>query len=134
MKNFKNYDAEKYSGKGYKLVEEGIYKTKDKYGFYEDGVYVTSLTFEQEPDMPSEEGGCPQNITQYPLEEILEEFDVAVYDFYEELNDKSEVTCYQEFGSNKIEDIRNLRTIIGKHVYDEEYEEDGETYIRLKIE
>ena len=43
--------------------------------------------------------------------------------------------CYQEFAAASIEDIQNLRSIIGKHVYNKEItEEDGKTYIRLIIE
>lgn len=54
--------------------------------------------------------------------------------------------CYQEFGSDKLENIKNLRTIIGKHVYiapcteDDDYciEEEDENgdgiYFSLKIE
>lgn len=33
-----------------------------------------------------------------------------------------------------IEDIQNLRNIIGKHVYNKEYEKDGNVYIKLVIE
>ena len=132
MKNFKDYAAEKYSEAGYEKVEEGIYKTKDPYG--SEMCYVTSLSFEHEPEMYGEEGGSPSYITQTPFEDILDEFFVYVTDFYEELIESSEVTCYQEFASNDIEDIRILRTIIGKHVYAKIYEKDGEEYYKLVIE
>ena len=131
MKNFKSYAAEKYSAPEYKQVEEGIYFTKDSDG---DEIYVTSLSFEPEPSSYGEEGGSPQNITQCPLEDILDEFLVYVTDFYDELNAKSDVICYQEFGSANIEDIRNLRSIIGKRVYAVPYTENGEEYYDLKIE
>lgn len=55
MKNFKDYTSEKYSGEGYEKVEEGIYKTKNPYGIGKDTYYVTSLSFEQEPEMYGEE-------------------------------------------------------------------------------
>ena len=136
MKNFKSYNAEKYSSPDYKEVEEGIYRTKNPYPIGDKEIYVTSLTFEMEPDSYGEEDGSPQNITQYPLEDILDEFSVYVTDFYDELNKKSESLCYQEFGSPHIEDIRNLRSIIGKRVYDVLYidDDDGEEYCSLKIE
>lgn len=49
---------------------------------------------------------------------------------YPELNRANSSTCYQEFVSPDIEDIRKLRTIIGKRVYNKE---DGE-YVSLIIE
>ena len=48
--------------------------------------------------------------------------------FNEDLNEKSEVTCYQEFGSTDIEDIRRLRGIIGKRFYALPCQEDGKEY------
>ena len=133
MKNFQNYTPEKYAGPAFEKVEEGIFLAPNPYKYIDgrEKIYVTSLTFEMEPDCYGEEGGCPQDITQVPFEDILDEFFVCVTDFYEELNQASEVTCYQEFGSSKIEDIRNLRTLIGKRFYavlcteeDEEYEDE----------
>ena len=133
MKNFKNFKAEKYSSPDFQEVEEGIYRTKDPYA--DEEIYVTSLTFEMEPDSYGEEDGSPQNITQCPFEDILDEFSVYVTDFYDEMNEKSEALCYQEFGSPHIEDIRSLRSIIGKRVYAEPYidDDDGEEYYNLKI-
>ncbi len=111
MKNIANYEAEKYKiDKKYKLVEDGIY-------FINDG-YVTSLVFEQERELG--EGEKPSSISQYPLEDVLDKYVVYVSDFYEELNAKSEKLCFLEFtsdsGSN--DDVKRLREIIGKHVYD----------------
>lgn len=56
-----------------------------------------------------------------------------VTDFYEEENEASEVTCYQEFVSSDIKDIRKLRTLIGKRFYAVDHPEDDESYI-IKIE
>ena len=120
MKNFQNYTPEKYAGSDYQKVEEGIYCGKNPYrkpdGLMED-VFVTSLTFEMEPDCYGEEGGCPQDITQIPFEDILDTFSVYVTDFYDDLNQASRRICYQEYGSSDIENIRNLRTLIGKRFY-----------------
>lgn len=118
MTHFRDYTPEKYSGPGFEKIEEGIYRTKDPYGIVKDGiVYVTSLTFQMEPERYGEEDASPQNITQLPFEDLLDEYMLFVTDFYEDLNETSEVTCYQEFGSTDIEDIRGLRQIIGKRFY-----------------
>nr|WP_325183155.1 hypothetical protein [uncultured Oscillibacter sp.] len=120
MKNFQNYTPEKYAGPAYTPVEEGIYLGKNPYwqpGFGQEEIYVTSLSFEMEPERFGEEGGCPQDITQTPFEDILDTYLVYVTDFYDELNQASAVTCYQEFGSGDIQDIRNLRGLIGKRFY-----------------
>lgn len=107
MKNIKNYDAEKYNDEKYEKIEDGIYKIEDK--------YVTSISFEQETEY--DEGDSPKYISQYPLEDILDKYFVHISDFYDGLNSKSEKICYQEFCSTKLENIKNLRNIIGKHVY-----------------
>lgn len=133
MKNFQSYKADKYSAQTDKFVEveDGIYKTADPYGIHKGDIYVTSLTFELEPERYGEEDGSPKYIPQVPFEGLLDEFNVYVTDFYEELNKASDSVCYQEFGSFGIEDIRKLRTLIGKKFYAEPFEEDGEEYYRL---
>lgn len=137
MKNIQNYDAEKYLKTGllsmlkksaYKQLDDGIYKYK------EDGeiLYVTSLSFEQEPEY--EEGEFADDISQYPLEDILDKFLCHISDFYEDLNVAGSKTCYLEFAAINIDYIKELRTIIGKHVYNKDVEEDGEIYSELVIE
>lgn len=124
MKQIENYTAEKYDNGSYKKIDEGIYETNG------DGevLYVTSLSFIQEPQY--NEGGHAGLISQYPLEDILDKYYCHISDFYEELNTEESQICYQEFASLELEDIRNLRSIIGKHVYNKE---DGKT-IKLVIE
>lgn len=135
MTHFRDYTPEKYATPDYEKIEEGIYKAKDPYGIVKDGmVYVTSLSFQMEPERYGEEDGSPRNITQVPFEDLLDEYMLFVTDFYEDLNEKSEITCYQEFGSTDIEDIRKLRQIIGKRFYAVPYEENGEEYSRIIIE
>ena len=59
MKNFQNYTPEKYAGPEYQKVEDGIYLGKNPYwrpGFGQERIYVTSLSFEMEPDCYGEEG------------------------------------------------------------------------------
>ena len=118
MKQIQDYPAEKYQHGGYTPIEEGIYQT-------EKGMYVTSLSFVQEPELGE---GSGSEISQYPLEDVLDRFFCHISDFYEELNTGE--TCYLEFAAPDAEDVRRLRTIIGKHVYNQE---DGE-YIQLMIE
>ena len=130
MKNIQIYKAEKYSTDEYVEVKANIYKTYDS--FMESDAYVTSLSFEQEPEF--EEGADSSDISQYPLEDVLDKYYVAVNDFYENLNDGSSNTCYLEFSGASIENIENLLQIVGKHVYNGEEEMDGETYIKLIIE
>lgn len=134
MKNFCSYKAEKYSEDKYKEIEDGIYQTADPFGMNDGDIYVTSLTFELENDRYGEEDGSPRFIPQVPLEGLLDEFGLFVTDFYEDLNNASETLCYQEFGSPEIEDIRKLRTLIGKKFYAKPYEEDGEEYYKLVTE
>ena len=130
MKNIQIYKAEKYSKDEYVEVKANIYKTYDS--FMESDAYVTSLSFEQEPEF--EEGADSSAISQYPLEDVLDKYYVAVNDFYENLNDGSSNTCYLEFSGASIENIENLLQIVGKHVYNGEEESDGKTYIKLIIE
>lgn len=124
MKDIKNYEAEKYDQEKYEKVEEGIYRIKGKY----EELYVTSLSFIQEEELG--EGKNARYISQYPLEDILDKYFVSISDFYDELNKETSKICYQEFSSNKLEKIKNLRSIIGKHVYNKEIE----GYIKLIIE
>lgn len=124
MKQIENYPAQKYESDKYSFVEDGIYKLED------DGeiLYVTSLSFVQEPEL--EEGSHAGEISQYPLEDILDEFLCHISDFYEDLNTEQTQVCVQEFAAPDLEDIRRLRTIIGKHVYNKQVED----YIKLIIE
>jgi len=138
MKNFKNYTPEKYAGDGFEEIEEGIYKTRSPYqlSIREDQeIFVTSLSFEMEPERYGEEDASPQDMPQVPIEGILDEFNLFVTDFYEQLNETSETICYQEFGSFDLEDIKKLRTLIGRRFYAVPYiGEDGEEYYNMVME
>lgn len=136
MKNFKNYTPEKYSAPDFENMEDGIYKTKDPYGISKKDIFVTSLSFEMEPDQYGEEDASPRNLSQVPIEGLLDEFNLFVTDFYEKLNEESETVCYQEFGSFELGDIQRLRTLIGKRFHAVPYidETDGEEYYRMVTE
>ena len=133
MKNFQNFTPQKYMTSDFQKISDGIYKTKSPYG--SEDIFVTSLTFEMEPECYGEEDASPRNLTQVPIEGILDEFNLFVTDFYDQLNENSEATCYQEFGSFDLEDIKKLRTLIGKRFYAVPYtDEDGEEYYNMVIE
>ncbi len=138
MKNFKNYTPEKYAGSDFQEIEEGIYKTKSPYEILlseNQEIFVTSLTFEFEPEQYGEEDASPQDMPQTPIEGILDEFSVFVTDFYEQINETSETICYQEFGSLDLENIQKLRTLIGRRFYAVPYiGEHGEERYNMVIE
>lgn len=105
--------------------EETIFVNTDK----DKPVYVTSLIFEQEPQY-GENDPSDKYISQYPIEDVLDKFYCYCSDDYIAENESDPVNSYYEFASEDIEDIRDLRTIIGKHVYNKE---DGEI-VFLKID
>jgi len=124
MKNIISYIDAKYSSKAFSEIEPGIYKS--------GGSIVTSLCFEQEPELG--EGIDSTDISQYPLEDILDQFSVYISDFYKEKNAQVSKDCYLEFCSKREENIRSLRSIIGKHVYCKRIFEAGTEYVELVIE
>jgi len=124
MKNIVSYIDEKYSSEAYSEIEKGIYKCGDN--------TVTSLCFEQEPEL--DEGKDSTDISQYPLEDILDKYNVFVSDFYKGKNAQATQKCYLEFCSKREASIRGLRSIIGKHVYCKTIIDDGSEYIELAIE
>ena len=129
MKNIQNYNAAKYGADGtgsseYKQVADGVFEKANG----DETLFVTSLVFDQEPEFG--EGENAEEISQYPLEDMLDKFYCYISDFYDDLNVKESNTCYLEFASDDMDDVVNLRQIIGKHVYD--IEVDG--YVSLVIE
>lgn len=136
MKEIKNFNAQKYLQIDVSLQERGSYKKVEEYVYEwtkdDETLYVTSLSFVQEPEWG--EGEYADAISQYPLEDLLDKFYCHISDFYEELNLPDSRICYLEFASSDLEDIKKLRGIIGKHVYNQEYEEGGKVYVKLVIE
>lgn len=124
MKDIRFYNAPKYKSSNYKASE--------KYIFYNGEEYVTSLSFVQEPDFG--EGSLAYNISQYPLEDILDKFGVYISDFYPELNTDKSHTCYLEFASDSKKNIEKLMTVVGKHVYNREVIQDSESFVDLVVE
>ena len=124
MKNISAFKASKYSTKDYELLEDDIYRCGD--------VCVITLQFQQEPEM--DEGSSSADISQYPLEDILDRFNVHISDFYDSENKCAKVNCRLEFASRKIENIRNLKSIIGKRVYNKVVTKNGDDFVELVIE
>ncbi len=48
MKNFQNFTPQKYMTSDFQKISDGIYKTKSPYD--SNDIFVTSLTFEMEPE------------------------------------------------------------------------------------
>ena len=118
MKDIKSFHAPKYDNGKYIPVEDGIYKL-----IYRGiTVYYTSLSFVQETKYG--EGENAADISEYPLGDVLEKYGCVWSDFYKELNVSTSETCYGEFYSRKLEGVRNLRSIIGKHIYNVENEDE----------
>ena len=127
MKNIKLYEEKYKDNPDYESLGNGIYKLDSTL----DGVfYVTTLSFEQEPELEEGEDAC--DISQYPLEDILDCFNCFISDFYDDLNVVESNTCYQEFASDYKEDIEKLLTIVGQHVYNKE--ENGTIRLMLNDE
>lgn len=125
MKNIHLFHAPKYDNGKYIFVEDGIYKLV----YRGISAYYLSISFVQEPEY--DEGENAADISQYPLEDIIERFNCCVSDLYTELNVESSQVCYQEFCSLKLSEIQELRSIVGKHVYNLE---DDDENIDLIIE
>lgn len=73
MKNIQSCTGlEKYSASEYIHVSDGIFSYQ--------GEYVTALSFEQEPELG--EGGNAAEISQYPLEDLLDRFSQCMYPIF----------------------------------------------------
>ncbi len=125
MTDIKGFNSPKYANSGaYVSIGNGVYS--------HDCKYCTSLCFVQEPQLG--EGTSANDISQYPMEDILERFLVYVSDFYPTLNTANSEQCFLEFSSPNEADILALRTIIGKHVYNKTVSDINGQRIELVIE
>lgn len=119
MKNIHPIIPEKYQDPVYKSVGNNIFENTA------ENIFVCTLHFDLE------EG----DNSQYPLEDVLEEFCLYISDFFN--ND-----FFNQSGSMVVElagehdDLQKaVQTIIGKRVYNTEYEgKDGRIYVKLVIE
>ena len=76
----------------------------------EDVQYVTSLVFEQEPEFGENAPDSPY-VSQYPLEDILDDFMCRCGDFYDKENEEDKLSSYVEFVCDGIEPIRDILTV-----------------------
>lgn len=119
MKNFRLVEMEQFrDASRYQPAEEGIYQDlQDEGGF---ATYRMALAAEREEGEDD----------QYPLEDILDEFLVHVEEFPETDGDHALLYIF----GGELDDLRNLKTIIGKRAGYENYtDENGQTRIRLVI-
>lgn len=124
MKDIVIYKAPKYLTSPYSRVAEDIYSYGD--------VFVTSLSFIQEPELG--EGANAEDISQYPLEDVLDRYSVYVSDFYEDLNTTRSEKCYLEFAGYDERDISELLQLVGHRVYNKAIVKNGEEFEELIIE
>jgi hypothetical protein len=107
MKNICFYDSPKYKKNAFVEIENNIFRNGE--------LYCTSIRFQQEPELG--EGASAGNISQYPLEDILDSTGTYVHDFYEDLNTDESSICFLELASSHVENIRSVTALFGKHVY-----------------
>lgn len=102
-------DGKKY----YKYKKDNTIFESDDNDTY---IYVFSICFIQEPEY-GENDSSNSEISQYPIEDICDKFKCYCSDYYEKENSENKELSYVEFASDKIKNIKSLKTIIGKHVY-----------------
>lgn len=120
MKNFKIIQPEQLNDTShYQLIEPDIYNDlKDDGGF---STHRIAMSMELEDGENS----------QYPLEDILDEYLVHVEVFLE--SDIPNASQYI-FGG-ELDNIRKFKSIVGKRAYNEEFtDEEGDKRIKLIIE
>lgn len=124
VKNIMFYKPSKYGTPQYREIAPNIYQ--------HGHLFVTTLSFEQEPSLG--EGKNAADISQFPLEDLLDRFCVHISDFYPLLNTAMSTTCYIEFAGSKKEYIQSLISIIGRRVKNKVIYENGEEGVVLIIE
>ena len=120
MKNFKIIELEKFKDTShYESIEQDVYK--DLKDDEEYSTYRVAMSMEQEDGEDS----------QYPLEDILDKYFVHIEDFLE----SEEPNIYRYIFGGELDDIRNLKSIIGKRAYNKEFvDNEGQTRVKLIIE
>ncbi|PRX14254.1 hypothetical protein [Nonlabens ulvanivorans] len=124
MKNISIGKSLKYeNSEQFKPIENGIYQDlKDN----DDTKYRMTICYELEPDNETN--------NQYPLEDILDKYYLYVADFLETENHTGPNKFKLEL-AGELTDIKNGQKIIGKKVYNQEFEDDdGQIRVHLKIE
>ena len=99
----------------FEMTEEGIYKKTDLKNPEKGETYVTSLFFVQEPELG--EGKNATELSTTLIDTLTRKFDCTVSDVFPALNEADSNVCYREFENKDPEKLKELRTIIGKHVF-----------------
>ena len=120
LNEFVNYldkdDNDSYTN-GLKSINYLAKNSKDaREGVDDTYIYVISICFVQEPEY-GENDSSNSVISQYPLEDICDKFKCYCSDYYEKENTDNKELSYVEFASDNINNIKKLKSIIGKHVY-----------------
>ncbi|MDQ1097621.1 MULTISPECIES: hypothetical protein [Chryseobacterium] len=119
MKNIHPILPDKYQDPIYKSVGNNIFENT------EENIFVCTLNFDLE------EG----DNSQYPLEDVLEEFCLYISDFSVTDFSKQSGSMVVELAGEQEDMHRALQAIIGKRVYNTEYTgKDGRIYVKLVIE
>jgi len=120
MKNFRILEVEKLQDAShYTLVEPGIYNDVNDGGGF--ATHRMAMGMELEPEENS----------QYPLEDILDKYLVHVAEFLP----STEENQPRYIMGGELDSLQNLKTIIGKRAYNENYVDDaGQTRVKLVIE
>lgn len=130
MKDIQLIQLEKYSDPTrFEKVAAGIYQVvsdyKDKAA--KKGDYVTAFSFTLEEDAAEEED------TQYPLEDLLDEYFAHVSDFIQ-YDPENPVMKLELCTQGWLDKMEGLVKIEGKRVYNREIQQDGDTFLELVIE
>ena len=99
----------------YTQAEDGIFKRKKADGSDKGDIYVTSLFFVQEPDLG--EGANAAELSADLKTLLADTFGCRISDDFPHLNMPDSNVCYLEFENESTEKLKELRSIIGKHVY-----------------
>ena len=123
MKNITIKKSYKYENPElYKLKENVIYEDLDD---DDDAKYRITISYELEFD---------DSHNQFPLEDILDKYNLHVSDFYESENSTDSNIYKIELGGEFL-DIKNVQEIIGKRVFNRDFlDEDGQIRVSLIIE
>ncbi|GBU10431.1 hypothetical protein AwErysi_00470 [Erysipelotrichaceae bacterium] len=127
MKNIQIISRNKYKNlKEYRLIEEGIYRCLRAGVDVERGDYVIALSFTLEV-----ERGELDN-RQYPMRDIQDKFYAVISEVISG-EDLSNIIEYEFSTGGELADIQALKSIVGKEVYNEDFEEEGIIYTKLVI-
>lgn len=119
MKNIRPIIPDKYRDPVYKPVGNYIFENTEEH------IFVYTLHFDLEEGEDS----------QYPLEDVLEEFCLYISDFFNKDFFNHSGSMVVELAGEHDDLLKSVQTITGKRVYNSEYQgKDGRIYVKLVIE